>query len=151
MESHPGHGKATAYLLLITLQLLLASCHQSPPEAAIRSALDNIETAIEKGNAGDVMDSLSDDFQLQRHGQTLSRKDTARLLVGTLLRYPQRHLTVTNIRIKVDPVTGKQARVRFTVLAWGGSQPMPDSARSYQVDSQWQQEGDWQIRQLSAK
>ena len=151
MKSRPGHRKATAYLLLITLQLLLAGCHRSPPQEAIRTALEKMESAIEKGNTGEVMTYLSDDFQLQRHGHNLSRKDIARLLTGAFLRYPHRQLTLTNIRIEVDPVTGQRARVRFTVLAWGGSQALPESARSYQVDSQWHQDGDWQIRQLTTE
>ncbi len=66
--------RISAYLLLILLQGLLAACDNTPPEQAIKDALAEIETAIEDGDAGTVMDRLSDDIAVERRGRTLQRK-----------------------------------------------------------------------------
>lgn len=142
--------RISAYLLLVLLQGLLAACDNSPPEQAIKDALAEIETAIENGSTGTVMDRLSDAVAVERRGRTLQRKDIHRTLVGIFFRYPNRNITFTRIEIKLDPVTLKQARVQFTALAWGGKNVLPEDANSYQVDSHWQLDGDWKIDSLTA-
>lgn len=141
--------RISAYLLLILLQGLLAACDNTPPEQAIKDALAEIETAIEDGDAGTVMDRLSDDIAVERRGRTLQRKDIHRTLVGVFFRYPNRNITFTRTRIEMDPVTQKKARVQFTALAWGGQNVLPDDADSFQVDSHWQLDGDWKIDSLT--
>ncbi len=141
--------RISAYLLLILLQGLLAACDNTPPEQAIKDALAEIETAIEDGDAGTVMDRLSDDIAVERRGRTLQRKDIHRTLVGIFFRYPNRNITFTHTRIELDPVTQKKARVQFTALAWGGQNVLPDDADSFQVDSHWQLDGDWKIDSLT--
>ncbi len=141
--------RISAYLLLILLQGLLAACDNTPPEQAIKDALAEIETAIEDGDAGTVMDRLSDDIAVERRGRTLQRKDIHRTLVGVFFRYPNRNITFTRTRIELDPVTQKKARVQFTALAWGGQNVLPDDADSFQVDSHWQLDGDWKIDSLT--
>ncbi|MEQ3724839.1 nuclear transport factor 2 family protein [Alcanivorax sp.] len=141
--------RISAYLLLILLQGLLAACDNTPPEQAIKDALAEIETAIEDGDTGTVMDRLSDDIAVERRGRTLQRKDIHRTLVGVFFRYPNRNITFTRTRIELDPVTQKKARVQFTALAWGGQNVLPDDADSYQVDSHWQLDGDWKIDSLT--
>ena len=140
--------RISAYLLLIMLQGLLAACDNTPPEQAIKDALAEIETAIEDGDTGTVMDRLSDNVAIERRGRILQRKDIHRTLVGIFFRYPNRNLTFTRIQIDLDPVTQKQARVQFTALAWGGKNVLPDDADSYQVDSHWIQDGGWKIESL---
>ena len=141
--------RISAYLLLILLQGLLAACDNTPPEQAIKDALAEIETAIEDGDAGTVMDRLSDDIAVERRGRTLQRKDIHRTLVGVFFRYPNRNITFTRTRIELDPVTQKKARVQFTALAGGGQNVLPDDADSFQVDSHWQLDGDWKIDSLT--
>ncbi|EKF76135.1 hypothetical protein A11A3_01535 [Alcanivorax hongdengensis A-11-3] len=151
MKIPPGFGKASAYLLLVTLQLLLGGCEKSAPEEEIRQALTEIENAAEAGDTGTLMDYLDDRAQLQRHGHELTRQEIQRLLMGIMLRYRHRQVTFTNIRIEVDPVTLTQARVQLTALVWGGRQRLPESADTFQVDSQWQRDGQWRIRQVSTR
>ena len=143
--------RISAYLLLILLQGLLAACDNTPPEQAIKDALAEIETAIENGDASTVMDRLSDDIAVERRSRILQRKDIHRTLVGVFFRYPNRNITFTRIRIELDPVTQKQARVQFTALAWGGQNVLPDDADSYQVDSHWQLDGEWKIERLTVE
>ena len=142
--------KTSAYLLVITLQLLLAGCSKTPPEQAILDALENLEAAIEAGDTGSVMDTLTDPAEIQRGGHTLQRNEVRRLLMGTFLRYPQRQLALTQINIELDPVTQRHARVTFTAFAWGGQNVMPENVDSYRVVSDWREDGEWKIEGLTA-
>jgi hypothetical protein len=141
--------KISAYLLLIALQLLIAGCTKTPPEQAILDALEKLETAIEAGDTGTVMDALTDPAEIQR-GHILQREELRRLLMGTFLRYPKRQLALTQINIELDPVTQRHARVTFTAFAWGGQSVMPDNADSYRVVSDWREDGEWKIEGLTA-
>jgi len=142
--------KISAYLLLIALQLLIAGCTKTPPEQAILDALEKLETAIEAGDTGTVMDALTDPAEIQRGGHILQRDELRRLLMGTFLRYPKRQLALTQINIELDPVTQRHARVTFTAFAWGGQSVMPDNADSYRVVSDWREDGEWKIEGLTA-
>ena len=142
--------KTSAYLLLFTLQLLVAGCSKTPPEQAILDALQNLETAIKAGDTGAVMDTLTDPAEIQRGSHSLQRDEVRRLLMGTFLRYPKRQLAITQVNIELDPVTQRQARVTFTAFAWGGQSVMPDNADSYRVVSDWQEDGEWKIEGLTA-
>jgi len=142
--------KTSAYLLLFTLQLLVAGCSKTPPEQAILDALENLETAIEAGDTGAVMDTLTDPAEIQRGSHSLQRDEVRRLLMGTFLRYPKRQLAITQVNIELDPVTQRHARVTFTAFAWGGQSVMPDNADSYRVVSDWQEDGEWKIEGLTA-
>jgi len=142
--------KTSAYLLLFTLQLLVAGCSKTPPEQAILDALQNLETAIEAGDTGTVMDTLTDPAQIQRGSHSLQRDEVRRLLMGTFLRYPKRQLAITQVNIELDPVTQRHARVTFTAFAWGGQSVMPDNADSYRVVSDWREDGEWKIEGLVA-
>ncbi|MAC14882.1 MAG: hypothetical protein CL539_09500 [Alcanivorax sp.] len=142
--------KISAYLLLIALQLLIAGCTKTPPEQAILDALEKLETAIEAGDTGTVMDALTDPAEIQRGGQILQRDELRRLVMGTFLRYPKRQLALTQINIELDPVTQRHARVTFTAFAWGGQSVMPDNADSYRVVSDWREDGEWKIEGLTA-
>ena len=142
--------KISAYLLLIALQLLIAGCTKTPPEQAILDALEKLETAIEAGDTGTVMDALTDPAEIQRGGHILQRDELRRLVMGTFLRYPKRQLALTQINIELDPVTQRHARVTFTAFAWGGQSVMPDNADSYRVVSDWREDGEWKIEGLTA-
>ena len=142
--------KTSAYLLVITLQLLLAGCSKTPPEQAILDALENLEAAIEAGDTGSVMDALTDPAEIQRGSHSLQRDEVRRLLMGTFLRYPKRQLAITQVNIELDPVTQRHARVTFTAFAWGGQSVMPDNADSYRVVSDWREDGKWKIEGLTA-
>ena len=140
--------KKAAYLLIVVLQLLLSGCQDAPPEDAIRTALAELEEAVEAGNTSTILDRLSDSAVIHR-GQTMSRKDLQRTLVGLFFRYPKRQLTLAGIRIELGP-NGKTARARFTALVWGGRNVLPEKADSYQVDSHWVLKDDWKIETLES-
>ncbi len=142
--------KTSAYLLLFTLQLLVAGCSKTPPEQAILDALENLETAIEAGDTGAVMDTLTDPAEILRGSHSLQRDEVRRLLMGTFLRYPKRQLAITQVNIELDPVTQRHARVTFTAFAWGSQSVMPDNADSYRVVSVWREDGEWKIEGLVA-
>ncbi|MED5389898.1 MAG: nuclear transport factor 2 family protein [Pseudomonadota bacterium] len=142
--------KFSAYLVLFTLQLLIAGCSQTPPEQAILEALEDLETAIEAGNTGAVLDALTDPAAVRHGNHDLQRDELRRLLMGTFLRYPKRQIALTQIDIDVDPITQSHARVTFTAFAWGGQGVMPDNADSYRVVSDWREDGEWKIEGLTA-
>ena len=129
---------------------MIAGCTKTPPEQAILDALEKLETAIEAGDTGTVMDALTDPAEIQRGGQILQRDELRRLVMGTFLRYPKRQLALTQINIELDPVTQRHARVTFTAFAWGGQSVMPDNADSYRVVSDWREDGEWKIEGLTA-
>ncbi|WP_290536376.1 MULTISPECIES: nuclear transport factor 2 family protein [Alcanivorax] len=142
--------KTSAYLLVFALQLLIAGCTRTPPEQAILEALESLETAIEAGDTGTLMDILTEQADIQRGNHSLQRDEVRRLLMGTFLRYPKRQLAITQVNIELDPVNQRHARVTFTAFAWGGQDIMPDNADSYRVVSDWREDGEWKIEGLTA-
>ena len=133
----------------MVLQLLISGCQDSPPEEAIRTALAELEEAVEAGETSTIMDRLADSAIVHR-GEAMDRKTLQRTLVGLFFRYPKRQLTLAGIRIETNP-NGKTARARFTALVWGGRNVLPEKADTYEVDSHWVLDGDWKIESLESK
>ncbi|MCG8392987.1 MAG: nuclear transport factor 2 family protein [Pseudomonadales bacterium] len=144
------HAKHSAYLALVVLQLLITGCDSTPPENAIRQALEELEQAIEDGDTGTVMDRLTDTVSIEQHGRTMAREEIQRTLMALFFRYPKRQITITRVEIELDPVTKQQARVRFTAIVWGGRNLLPENGDSYRVVSDWRENGEWKIEALTA-
>ena len=76
-------ARLTAYCLLVALQPLLTGCETPPPEAALREAVAELESGLEGGDVGAVMDRLAADFRYR----DLDRKAAGRRLVGVDTHY----------------------------------------------------------------
>ena len=141
-------ARLTAYCLLVALQPLLTGCETPPPEAALREAVAELESGLEGGDVGAVMDRLAKDFRYR----DLDRKAAGRRLVGVFLRYPKRQVSVLNVQVSLDPVTLREAEVTFNALVWGGRATLPEDADSFRVRSRWREEGgDWVLVDLEAR
>jgi len=138
----------TAYCLLFALQPLLSGCDTAPPEAALSDAVAELESGLENGDAGAVMDLLAEDFRYQ----DMDRKATGRRLVGAFLRYPKRQVNFLNVQVSLDPVTLRDADVTFNALVWGGRSTLPEDADSVRVQSRWREDGgDWVLVDLETR
>ncbi len=124
----------------MALQPLLAGCETPPPETALREAVAALESGLENGDVGAVMDRLAEDFRYRN----LNRKDAGRRLVGVFLRYPKRQVNFLNVDVALDSVTLRGAEVTFNALVWGGRATLPEDADSFRVRSRWREDGgDW--------
>jgi len=141
-------ARLTAYCLLVALQPLLVGCETPPPEAALREAVAALESGLENGDTGAVMDRLAEDFRYRN----LNRKDAGRRLVGVFLRYPKRQVSFLNVDVALDSVTLRDAEVTFNALVWGGRATLPEDADSFRVRSRWREaDGDWVLVDLEAR
>lgn len=121
----------------------LSACVREPPEQRLRQTVVAMQEAVESGDAGDFMASISPDFVgnsgLDRDG--LERMLKAQLLLNSKVGLQTGPLTV-QMGEALDTAT-----VRFTVLMVGGSgRFLPERGQMQEVVSSWRDEqGQWRV------
>ncbi|HYM85813.1 MAG TPA: hypothetical protein VET30_03660 [Pseudoxanthomonas sp.] len=128
--------------LILVAGLLLSACSGSTtPEAALRSQLQEMQTAASEGRPADFMQGITDDF--------VGNAGTDRAALHNLLR--MQALGKSRIGVTTGPLDvqmqGDRATVRFTAVLTGGSgRLLPDSVQSYSITSGWRmQDDEWHV------
>lgn len=143
MQGLERGGVARWSLLLAALLLwaLAAGCTRTPPEQALRDAMERLLEAIESREAGDVAAVLAEDF-IGPGG--LDRDGARRLAALHFMRHGDVGVLPGPLDIDLQEA---HARVRFSAVLSGGSgRVLPDSARAWQVDTGWRLvDGEWRM------
>jgi hypothetical protein len=132
-------GRSLFVSFLAMLFVLLAACHRTSDEQAVRQALDAAEHAAETTDGGAFGDRLSEDF-------VGNRGEVDRKQLVNLLRLA--HLRSETIHALLGPVTveprGERFVATFTVTLTSGGRLLPSDMGVYDVESAWRKEGgDW--------
>lgn len=127
-------------LFLCALMAMLA-CHRGSPETALRTQLQEMQSAASEGRMGDFMEGVTDDFA---GNEGIDHAAPHNLLRMQALAKSSLSVTTGPLRIQLQ---GDRATVRFDALLAGGSgRFLPDSARSYSITSGWRIErGEWRV------
>jgi len=124
---------------ILCAMLSLSACGRDAPEAALRSQLQEMQSAAGEGRMGDFMAGVADDFT--------GNQGMDRAALHNMLR--MQALAKSNIGVTTGPLQiqmqGDQASVRFdAILAGGSGRFLPDSAQGYSISSGWRiEKGEW--------
>src|SRR5690606_22943513 len=113
------------------------------PEQRLRQAVVAMQEAVESGDAGDFMASVSPDF-VGNNG--LDRDGLERMLKAQLLLNSKVGLQTGPLTVQMGEALDT-ATVRFTVLMVGGSgRFLPERGQMQEVVSGWSDEqGQWRV------
>lgn len=119
----------------------LAGCARTPPEQALREAVDETAAAIESRDAGALQRRLADDFI----GPEGMDRDAARRLAT--LHFMRHDALGVTLGPREATLHGERATVRFSAaLTAGSGRLLPDAARVYRVETGWRLvDGDWRM------
>ena len=140
MNCRVGWKGLGAGLILCAL-MALSGCHRGSMEAALRTQLQEMQSAAGEGRMGDFMKGVTSDFA--------GNEGMDRAAMHNLLR--MQALAKSNLIVTTGPLQiqmqGDQASVRFdAILAGGNGRFLPDSARTYSITSGWRIEaGEWRV------
>ena len=125
------------------IMLGLSACVREPPEQRLRQAVVAMQEAVESGDAGDFMASVSPDF-VGNNG--LDRDGLERMLKAQLLLNSKVGLQTGPLTVQMGEALDT-ATVRFTVLMVGGSgRFLPERGQMQEVVSGWRDEqGQWRV------
>lgn len=83
----------------------------------------------------------------------MDKAEARRLLMAVFYRHRDVSVNLANVRVEPDGMNADRATARFNALVTGGRGGLlPEEARLYRVESEWQLEGRrWQLRELEAR
>jgi hypothetical protein len=121
--------------------MAISACHRDSPEAALRTQLQEMQSAAGEGRIDDFMASVTGDFA---GNEGIDRAALHNMLRMLALGKSNPSTITGPLRIEMR---GDQAIVRFDALLAGGSgRFLPDSAQSYSITSGWRIEGsEWRV------
>jgi hypothetical protein len=133
--------KGLLFGLVLCALTVLSACHRDTPEAALRTQLQEMQSAAGDGRIGDFMASITGDFV---GNEGMDRAALHNML--RMLALGKSNLSATTGPLRIE-MQGDQATVRLDLLLAGGSgRFLPDSAQSYSITSGWRIErGEWRV------
>lgn len=136
-----GFRRPFAWLLLGLAMALLVGCHRDTPEQALRTQLQDMQTAAGEGRVGDFMDGVTEDFT---GNGGMDRAALHNLLRMQVLGNARVGVTTGPVEVELQ---GERATVRFSaLLTGGGGRFLPDSAQAFAITSGWRaEEGEWRV------
>lgn len=134
-------------LLLFSLLLALCGCRQEGPLERLQQNAAALQEALQKKDAGTVMDLLHDDFLAQDQ----YRRDWAqRSMALYFLRHKKIGVSILNQESRLDSSYSDRAYSNAQVLLTGADNLLPDSASPYDLKLEWWLvDGDWQLARLA--
>jgi ketosteroid isomerase-like protein len=125
----------------LALCLTLVGCSRVPAEQRLRTAIAELQEAIEARAPARAVEHLAEDFV---GSGNLDRDGARNLLRLMAIRHQQLGLTLGPMQLQL---IGDRATVTFTAVATGGSGALiPQSARVWNVETAWRDEdGSWRL------
>lgn len=143
-DTRAAHAFRLAQIMCAVLGVLalVSACTRAAPEQALRDAVADMQGHIEARDATALHTLLDEDFA---GPDGMDRRDARRLATVLMLRH--RVIGVTSGPLDVQLQGEGRATVRVTMAVTGGTGTLlPDSARSYRVESAWRRRGDdWRL------
>ena len=129
-------GKLAALLLFF----LLAGCHRTPPEQALRDTIAKMQSAGETGDLDALFEPIAEDFS---GSGNMNREAFQRYVTLMSLRSRQVGVTLGPVEVKLY---GERASARFTAAITGGPGLLPSQAQVYAIDTGWRlEDGEWKL------
>lgn len=127
-----------AHLLAAALAALaLGACSRPSDEVRIRTAISDMQAAIEAGKPGDFMQHVAEDFT--GDGGAVDKQALHNLLRAQALGNARIGVTVVSMDIEL---LGDRATARVDVTLTGGNgRWMPERGSIQQIESGWRHEG----------
>lgn len=126
-------------LILIPL-LLLGACSKTPDEQLIRSAIDEMESAVQQHQTKPVLKHLAQDF-VGPEGMTV--RHVRQLMAAHYLGNRNINVVLAGMRIQI---MDNDASVIFNAAVTGGAGMLPERLQYYDVKTTWRKlDGDWRI------
>ena len=124
----------------LLLVLILGACARPSDEEQIRTAISEMQQAIEAGKPADFMRHIADDFT--GGDGSLDRQGLHNLLRAQVLTNAS--IGISLVSQDVD-LQGERATVKVTVTMTGGSgRWLPERGSVQKIESGWRrQDGDW--------
>ena len=136
MRHRPG-WRAVPLLLV----LILGACARPSDEEQIRTAISEMQKAVENGKPADFMRHVADDFT--GDGGAVDKQGLHNLLRAQALANASIGITLVSQNVELH---GDRATVKVTVTMTGGSgRWLPERGSVQQIESGWRRQGDdWQ-------
>lgn len=143
--------KKPRLVIFVFMCALVFSCSQSSPEQAIRQQLVALEEAIQAKNNSKVRRFFSPQFSGRRNEvEKVVYQDLQKMLAGIFIRHASIGVTLSSVEVKIDDYDTHAAEMQFSVLFTGAEGLIPNSAKLYQVEAFWKNNGgDWRIYSLN--
>lgn len=128
-------------IVLAACLLALVACSRSDPEKELRSAIADMEQAIEQQRVGDALAHVSEDFT--RESGAFGKADARRVLAAAMLRNEKIRLTTAISELRID---GDRGFVKLRVVAAGGAGLLPERGQTWELDTVWRRaDGAWRV------
>jgi ketosteroid isomerase-like protein len=133
---------AFAIVAWCTLCLAMSACSRPSDEQELRTALDEMQSAMEAGQPRQFMDHVAEDFTGDEG--TLDRASLHNLLRAQVLANARIGISLASVEVELHG--GDRATVLATVtLAGGNGRWLPERGSVYRITSGWRKAGgDWQ-------
>lgn len=126
--------------LILIPMLLLVACSKTPDEQLIRSAIDDMESAVQQRQIKPVLKHLAQDF-IGPEGMTV--RQVRQLMAAHYFRNKNINVVLAGMRIQI---LGNDASVIFNAAITGGAGMLPERLQYYDVKTTWRKlGGDWRI------
>lgn len=127
-------------MLLLWLVLALGACARPSDEVQIRTAVGEMQQAIESGKPADFMRHIADDFT--GDGGAIDKPGLHNFLRAQVLTNTSIGISLVSTDVQLQ---GDRATVKVTVTMTGSSgRWLPERGSVQQIESGWRrQDGDW--------
>ena len=133
-------------LPVLLICALLAGCGRDDPQAALETAVQQLQDNLEAKRNDAVLEQLHPQFAAQ---QQYDREWAKRTMALLFLRHKQVHILAIGSRSEIDPTYSSKGRTQAEVALTGAEGLIPDSARHYSVTLEWSlEDGEWQLARL---
>jgi len=131
----------------VTVVVLLVGCDRDDPEAALKAAVESLQSSIENKDTSQLMDLVHKEFSANRE---LDRDWVRRTATLMFLRHRNVRVIALNGRSWIDPTYSDKGYSEAQVALTGAEPFLPQRLGHYNVRLEWWlTDGTWQLARLS--